>query len=1781
MKRIYWQTIKKWALIVGIPTGVAGFTLLFIYLSALGVIDVTGYSGDMMCAGTELDPCLAYINFTTTEDIFIYPIGYDPWGRDTPFETDIGLKDWKIYRSWGTGWREIKLNETCKYTWCGAPPKSPDNKYAFAFRKGRNYQIKIVALKDDPKEDIKWGFGPVDPVWYGTEKYKVSFELSKNSISKKCLDIQIQNLQDSADNLDIETILNETNFDVNQVNNIQFFEWKSEEVLKYNYTEVCNPYNETIGNEINLTEITIENCTQIITGNYTEEVWSWKDRQLTFTDKEGKTELKNTWEQVPIQKAGNKDTKKFRLCFDVPIVEASSGWGNKGTIYLDLNNEIFVDKTHSSWWDSDWDKCKDMNITGGSSTLTDFPFYVNVTYDSDMQADFDDIRFVNGTCQDSGSEMDYEIDYKVNSNYAEVWIKTPTLTTGTNQYSMYYDNAVGSGEDASAVWSNNYKAVWHHENETAGATNLVDNIAGTHNGTGKGEYVPGLFGSALNYNAANNNYTSIPDHADWDGSAVSISLWINPNEGGTARGIFDRYVNSGGAGDAYEIVREANGTMRFRIGGNLRIFSDDIAPTDSWTHYVAVWDGSDIKQYVNGTLQTNTLPKPGSIVSTKPIWLATQGGGVGGQYRGLMDEVRYSNVARTSNWLNRSYNNIDFSFFVFGDEETFAEPDAEYPIFSDYKENPSSNTIYSLGATYEFNVTITSTNETAGLDFNSFNYSASNISSVFNTTISDLAAGTYLYYWWAYGNGSLTHFNTSGERSYTVAQATPVITKKLNGVDDNLTIQHPQQINVTGSTDVGELTIYRDGINVTSEKGLNVSLASGYYLYGFNVTFEDNQNYSNLSEELYANITKAIGEVFMYINNLRANYTVELPNNRNIWLISTLKSGIGNIELWLNGTLYNNGTSPISNQTNLSFGFYNATAVYSGNINYTSDSEVWWINVSGVKSVNLSLEGYFSNLDVELGTNITVNATTNTLDLVCVDVDHPDYGVNYSCSDWEIDGFELFVNYFRKILFSDGSSEKTFNFTLLNGSIDEGNLSINAHQYDEVDGLSFNISGTGRNILFYLVNTSILDRAYQGKLIGENIYQNKFSTELNYSNLTYSNPGGGTVYIYLDDNADVINFTLNVTGIEYGFDYFDPLDNWDNIDESLTTAQLDKGGVILLGNSSLTEFSFDDFEDGTIASHWIYTANDTSPPITVTTMEINGYIQQLNAVDGRGNVGTNTMNIYPKADEINLYSSENINFALYSNYNADGDDSGDCWGAFSRVKLATSNIWTNKYLPDNDATEHETSTANVIFNLTKHNKTAWRVQISGSETSTVENDPCDTMSALWNWTAGTSYITRESCANVPGSLDNDFYISMDYINYAIEISSSISVYEGCSASSVVNRIYYVNNSLWYRSNSSVTSKSIFDSSSNIAKATFSTDIQYFTGDSYSAYDLFLSADDGENWEDIDEGVEYSFSNPGKHIKWRINFTTTTPGYAPNDIFVINVSISTEKGFPINVSFDFGDDDIIDYEISGNLNSTNSPYTIELTNADFSGALISSYQLFNHTYGIPLVITSDSVGQLNLDTLNLTYNPNPVILDIDYIQNFLDASSGFVNFSIPFSSPNEGNITIKHLNYDYAGGNDTISVLAHNLDYSINLSRNLTYFYSGFYKNLPYTWTGDIFFLPRTNSSKNVSAYGQTSSKPIFNITTTNYGGRNLNLSIRLNESNSCLNITFNRTGYGTPINQKINTTWRDIFFNLEYLNNSKVWFWADLENCNPADKRILRPSIQIESYCDSCFWEAL
>jgi hypothetical protein len=98
----------------------------------------------------------------------------------------------------------------------------------------------------------------------------------------------------------------------------------------------------------------------------------------------------------------------------------------------------------AAWWDASWTKLKVVSI---SNPVANYQMTLNVTYDGDMQADFDDLRF---TDSDNTTALPYWIETKVNSAYALLWVKLHDTDTSIN---MYYGNAGASAtSNGTATW---------------------------------------------------------------------------------------------------------------------------------------------------------------------------------------------------------------------------------------------------------------------------------------------------------------------------------------------------------------------------------------------------------------------------------------------------------------------------------------------------------------------------------------------------------------------------------------------------------------------------------------------------------------------------------------------------------------------------------------------------------------------------------------------------------------------------------------------------------------------------------------------------------------------------------------------------------------------------------------------------------------------------------------------------------------------------------------------------------------------------------------------------------------------------------------------------------------------------------------------------------------------------------------------------------------------------------------------------------------------------------
>lgn len=91
-----------------------------------------------------------------------------------------------------------------------------------------------------------------------------------------------------------------------------------------------------------------------------------------------------------------------------------------------------------AWWNSSWGYKRPIEINS-TSNLSDYQIAINVTYDFDMQSDFDDLRFIN---EEETQELDYWVESKSDGNWAYVWVEIDSIDTNNGtQAHMYYGNS--------------------------------------------------------------------------------------------------------------------------------------------------------------------------------------------------------------------------------------------------------------------------------------------------------------------------------------------------------------------------------------------------------------------------------------------------------------------------------------------------------------------------------------------------------------------------------------------------------------------------------------------------------------------------------------------------------------------------------------------------------------------------------------------------------------------------------------------------------------------------------------------------------------------------------------------------------------------------------------------------------------------------------------------------------------------------------------------------------------------------------------------------------------------------------------------------------------------------------------------------------------------------------------------------------------------------------------------------------------------------------------------
>lgn len=199
---------------------------------------------------------------------------------------------------------------------------------------------------------------------------------------------------------------------------------------------------------------------------------------------------------------------------------------------------------------------------------------------------------------------------------------------------------------------------WPFDDGTGSTT--AEDVIGTTDGTlnnmdANTDWVDGIMGGGLDLDG-NDDYISLGDYAGIEGvSALTISIWVKNHKTQILATGNERIIDKNGAGnDTLQLTWQQSEDMHFSIQTNagagndlVAVYTDGPPPgsANQWHHIVGVYDGLEIKLYVNGVLGSVTQPHTQLTNNTAHALLIGTDEGAGEGWDGVVDELRIYNRA--------------------------------------------------------------------------------------------------------------------------------------------------------------------------------------------------------------------------------------------------------------------------------------------------------------------------------------------------------------------------------------------------------------------------------------------------------------------------------------------------------------------------------------------------------------------------------------------------------------------------------------------------------------------------------------------------------------------------------------------------------------------------------------------------------------------------------------------------------------------------------------------------------------------------------------------------------------------------------------------------------------------------------------------------------------------------------------------------------------------------------------------------------------------------------
>lgn len=281
-----------------------------------------------------------------------------------------------------------------------------------------------------------------------------------------------------------------------------------------------------------------------------------------------------------------------------------------------------------------------------------------------------------------GALLSHEVErYDPVSGTLFAWVKLPSVNSSSNKtIKVIFGKPGATPLNPASTWDSDYKAVFHFK-ETAYTGTTADatqSLTGTTTGMTAANLVSSKIGNSYSFNGSSQKIevAANPVYAI-TGPSSTVSAWIFVNgTAGDQKVVTNQEIESAPADPSdpsglkkggykiglYNLIPEAENrgatgtTFSNRASySNVSGQSTTLA-TGTWYYVQSVYGGNVVTTYVNGVERQKRINAQNASDGRNLLIGVGEGGNIY-WFNGLIDEVRVSNIAKTSSWLLSEYRN--------------------------------------------------------------------------------------------------------------------------------------------------------------------------------------------------------------------------------------------------------------------------------------------------------------------------------------------------------------------------------------------------------------------------------------------------------------------------------------------------------------------------------------------------------------------------------------------------------------------------------------------------------------------------------------------------------------------------------------------------------------------------------------------------------------------------------------------------------------------------------------------------------------------------------------------------------------------------------------------------------------------------------------------------------------------------------------------------------------------------------------------------------------------